>query len=342
MKPFAGRLGMLLAAAALSAGRGGAAAPEPKLRTTLRGAAAEVRCVVFSPDGKALASSSESETLPHSGEVMVWDLATGKGTVLLERPKSTDWLLAFAPDGRLATAGPDGIRVWDLHSRKEKLTVKGPIPSCLAFSPDGKTLAVGGMRETGKEAVVRTDEVRLWDAESGKRKATLERELLGGVTSMAFSPDGKTLATVTLSFAIEVALWDLSSEKPIKIFRDRKVIGCLAYGPDGRTLATGDEDGTIKLRDAPTGKELGRLAGHAGWVSAVQFSPDGKRLASAGHDGTVRLWDVDTGEERAVLKGHEGKVESVAFSPDGRLLASGGDDRAIKLWDVPPARKGDR
>jgi WD40 repeat protein len=337
-----------LAIVAVLIGWGEAAtAQESKLRATLTGSAGEVRFVAFSPDGKLLASVSESETLPHAGEIMLWDVATGKGSPLLQRPKETDWLLAFGRGGNFATAGPDGIRLWDLGTRKQKRTFKEPKASCLAFSPDGRVLAVGGMKETyfdkkDKEPVLRTDQIKLYDAGTGKEAATLELGMLGGTAAMAFSPDGKTLAAATLSFSPTIILWDVNTGKPKKAVRDKKVLVSLAFSPDGKMLATGDEEGDIKLWDAATGKATTRLAGHAGWVNSVQFSPDGKTLASASHDGTIRLWNAAGEKEITVLRSHTGKVRSIAFSPDGRTLASGGSDKLIKLWTIPQDAGTDR
>ncbi len=332
---------VVLAATAMLGGTG--LGQEPAPRTTLRGAVAEVRFLAFSPDGKVLASASESETLPQTGEVRLWDLASGKGTVLLERPGRTDWLIAFSRDGRLATGGPEGITLWDVSTRKEKQTFKGHKPSCLAFSPDGKVLAVGGMK-TGllaEDVFLRTDQVKLLDVESGKSKADLEEGRLGGVGAVAFSPDGGTLASAVLSLGPVVVLWDVAAGKPKVTLRGRKVITCLAFRPDGKMLATGDEEGTIRLWDVATGKVAGILHGHTDWVGAVQFTPDGRTLASGSTDGTVRLWDVEMGEKKAILRGHEGKVAAVAVSPDGRVLASAGADKIIRLWDLPGRAKKD-
>ncbi len=102
----------------------------------------------------------------------------------------------------------------------------------------------------------------------------------------------------------------------------------VAFSPDGQRLASGGRDGTMKIWDSATGKELFSLKGHAVWVTSVAFSPDGQRLASGG-GGTVKIWDSATGKELLSLKGMAG---SVAFSPDGQRLASGGGG-TVKIWD---------
>jgi WD40 repeat protein len=313
-------------------------AQEPKLRITLQSQAGEVQSLAFSPDGKTLAWASQANALPCPGEIVTWDVASGKKTVLLAQADHADWLVLFNKDGLLATHGMFGIRIWDLGSRKVKRAMKGEKASCLAFSPDGKVLAVGGTKERKIRDSVNlpTDRVNLWDVESGKPKGTLEEGKLFGPIQVVFSPDGKLLASLVFSVNSDVVLWDVEGRKRKLAFRDKRVLVSLAYSPDGKTLAAGDEDGAIILLDTETGKVKTKLSGHTAWVGSVQFSPDGKTLASGSRDATVRLWDVGTAKERTVLRGHEREVRAVAFSPDGRLLASGGDDKTVKVWILRP------
>ena len=158
----------------------------------------------------------------------------------------------------------------------------------------------------------------------------------GLVNSVAFSPDGKTLASG--SYDNTVKLWDVGSGKVIRTLTGHEdvYVYSVAFSPDGKTLASGSNDKTIKLWDVGSGKVIRTLAGHEDGVVSVAFSPDGKTLASGSMDKTAnaKLWDVGSGELLRTLAGHEDWVNSVAFSPDGQTLASGSEDKTVKLWDV--------
>ena len=157
------------------------------------------------------------------------------------------------------------------------------------------------------------------------------------VRSIAYSPDGKTLAS-GLSGG-QIRLWDARSGALLRTLDGHaNEVHSVAFAPDGNTLASGSEDKTIKLWDARSGELLRTLEGHINWVTSVAFAPDGKTLASSSYDNTIKLWDARSGELLRTLEGHTRTVYSVAFAPDGSTLASSSSDDTIKLWD---ARSGE-
>ncbi|MEH1935981.1 MAG: serine/threonine-protein kinase [Nostoc sp.] len=155
------------------------------------------------------------------------------------------------------------------------------------------------------------------------------------VNSVAFSPDGKTLASGSDDKTIK--LWNLASGQEIHTLEGNSDwIWTVAFSPDSKTLASGSADKTIKLWNLETGKLIRTLEGHSDGVSSVAFSPDGKTLASgaASKDMKIKLWNLKTGKLIRTLEGHTNGVSSVVFSPDGKTLASGSWDKTIKLWNL--------
>ncbi|SRR5579883_939430 len=241
----------------------------------------------------------------------------------------------------------------------------------LAYSPDGKSIAVvGGGRditlwdaETGKEICQFPNRIdqptrvafspdgkilatadrlsklcRLWDVAAGKELRQL-RGHQNDVRGIAFSPDGKRIATASADETIR--LWDLAGGKEQLRIDAAGQVGRLAYSLDGKWIATASWDGIIHLWDPATGKEQRRLdapnkaSGRRKAIGNIVFSPDGKRLASSSRDGTIRLWDMTAFKQSHVLAGKKENDEiPIAFSPDGVFLASGHEDGTIRLWDV--------
>jgi WD40 repeat protein/serine/threonine protein kinase len=240
--------------------------------------------------------------------VRLWDPATGRQRGSLVLPAALALrCLAVAPDGRTAAAGCDAgaVRLWDLATGRETHTL-------FTSAADEKRW-------------------RRFDALHTLRLPSVE-EFGAIVAGVAFSPDGRQLATANTEGRVQ--LWDVASERELRVLcTDHPTTGALAFAPDGATLALNHGDG-VELWDVPSGRLRQTLKGHTGGAFTVAYSADGSLLASAGRDGLVRLWDAASGQERAALVGHRGDVWSVAFSPDGRTLASSGQDGTVRLWQL--------
>ncbi|TAG44422.1 MAG: serine/threonine protein kinase, partial [Oscillatoriales cyanobacterium] len=152
------------------------------------------------------------------------------------------------------------------------------------------------------------------------------------VTSVAFSPDGATLASGSEDKTIE--MWNLHGGKRwYTLTGHSDWVTSVAFSPDGATLASGGRDKTIQIWDLNKGKWWYALRGHEDRVYAVAFSPDGQVLATGSRDKTVQLWNLNKGRPMSALNGHVGGVEAVAFSPGGEFLATGSRDKSLQLWD---------
>ena len=236
-----------------------------------------------------------------------------------------DWIHTGAkgPAAGEATIAPSEPNIPNI---KPQVPVTSPITS-LAYSPDGKILAVGGYQK-----------VELKATDTGKVLATLTGHV-DYVRSLAFSPDGKWLAAAGGLPARqgEIKMWDVAAHQLLRTLNGHTdCIYSVAVSPDGKLLASGSYDKTIILWDAATGKDLKTLRDHIDAVFGVAFSPDGKWLASGSQDRTVKIWSVATGERLYTLGNPSDSVTSIAFRPGSNQLAAAGFDKTIWVWNLAP------
>jgi WD40 repeat protein/DNA-binding SARP family transcriptional activator/tRNA A-37 threonylcarbamoyl transferase component Bud32 len=280
--------------------------------------------LAFSPDGTHLAVATSE------GTTRIWDLVKQRSPerLLLATHGRGRWDLALSSDGRrLATAGPDGIGIWDLetgHIRVTSPAANQPPPNPdsvhLAFSPDGARLAAGGLSG---------DSVLVLDATTGRQTRAFPGQ---PAVDLAFSPDGARLATTGLDGAVR--LWDSQTGARLGTVTQAGVaVHGVAFSPDGRRLATSGPLGTVQLWGGDAGAQPVTMPQSDSAIRSVAFSPDGRRLVGGQADGTVMVWDVATGQQQLTLLGQAGPILDVAFSPHGRRLATAGSDATVRLWD---------
>ncbi len=338
------------------------------------------RSVAYSPDGTTIASGSL-----RTG-IRLWNAETGEQIKTLNNVENAVHFLTFSPDGESVAVDGSGtdprvtnvsifIRFLDPKTLQEKfrmtdnMKVRGAQSRAFsaAYSPDGRTLAIGNINST---AFWRPDAYH-WDAkkrENVKKEflALAEQaktdpqipddsrefiigELLGSVRHnmyyqvkrqdirrarcMVFSPDGKTVAIGNGLFGgIELIHVDTGTVKWRKSgYRDK--VRFVDFSPDGKTLASGSLNRTVRFWDAKTGAAIRDLKGHKGMAYAGAYSPDGKTLAVASSK-TLAVWDAKTDALLHTLEGHDGAVFCLAFSPDGAEIATGGRDKTVRRWSA--------
>jgi len=298
-----------------------------RLRFTLRGHANFVSGLAYSPDGNTLASASRN------ANIRIWDAATGRAERTIWTP-SIIWALAMAPNGKLLASGHSygSIRLWDAITGECTATMpsgQSRLVSALGFSPDGRILA------SGSEAGM----VRLCDL-TGKELARLPVD--GAVSTVAFSPDGKSLIAAPAFGTnsgenLSVKLWDLSHSPPALKARIPGVANAFAWSPDNRTFALAPWD-TIQVWDAEKVTMREEYKGHSERIHSLAYLPDGRGLVSCSGDRTIRMWRWSSTNEHEVksevLGAHMISPAAVAVSPDGTQVASGDDGGSVKVWDV--------
>jgi len=293
---------------------------------------AGVGLTAFSPDGKTLLTGGHIHTDLSVHTVTRWNVVRGeKQATLTLRSQAGYACQSLSPDGgTLAGGGGDFgtvVGLYDADTGRPRFPETGHKAGGgrIAFSLDGKWLAsAGGLDNTAK----------LWDMATGKEVRTLRWLGKAGldVRAVAFSPDGKILATGDSDGTVR--LWDPVTGQSLGIFNEGGIVDQIAFSPDGKSLASANWDGTVRLYDVARRIEKGKPLRCDSRVASVGFSPDGRLLAAGSLDGIARVLEVESGVLLRTLK-HPTNVLSVSFLPEGQTLATGTSDGVARLWSLP-------
>jgi len=327
----------------------------PHLRQYMFGHNGWISAIAFNPQANTLASAGCSKRTGLTcveGEIILWNILPDgelEKITSIQGHSSAISSLAFNPAGTLLATGGcssfDGgdcaegeIILWNTQSYQQiGKPLKGHAEEVLSltFSPDGKLLASGSCGRHELSACSE-GEIVLWDVQDHSQFSEPIRGHTSWVSDVAFSPDGRFLASGSGdgTILLREIQQGQASEPVLRFGSGFEIINSLEFSPDGKTVVSAGTDDRLRLWDVTGGQLLREFTGHEDDVYAVAFSPDGKLLASGGVDQSIVLWDKESGQAINRLPGHSGIVTGLAFDHTGRFLASASADSRVILWDI--------
>lgn len=295
-----------------------------------------VRALAFSPDGTALAAAGGNTD---DFSIHLWDVVKGRSLPALDGHSSILWGLAFSPDGELlASVSSDRTaKVWDWRAGQLLKTLEFPGEMVsVSFSPDGQTLAVGGVDVLEGQIQHAT----IWTFLVGSWEPLVKFPEYLNIAAMAYSPRGRILVGGGSSRNVQV--WRTSDGAPVYTLNHAHQVSKAAISPDGSTVATAtcetvliDEcaQGAVWLWDLETGRLRRKLIEFSDTVESLAFLADGSALVAASRDGLLRFYD--TASYHTLFEFNApGGVNALALAPDGGLLASANVRGEVYLWKI--------